>query len=172
MNPHAEKAAGQDSAPAGCVYFVEAAKRRAKCRCCKSAIEPGIKHFCIRIHNAGWLRKYHICGSCLGKILQEVKSKKIKESHTESAPEKEREAAVSNIAMPDSASFNVFRKTVESRSQEQAPPSPDADAVFKDCGHEDVHEDKDDVEGQYCEHCGKPIEIDCPECRRKRWEWF
>jgi len=165
MNPQAAKAAGPDSAPAGCVYFVEAAKRRAKCRCCKSAIEPRVKHFCIRIYDAGWLRKYRVCGLCISGILKEIRSGKKPASRT--SEKGKAEAASPNVALPDSASFDVLRKTIESRPSEQAPPSPDADAGLEDCGYED-----DEGERQYCENCGKPIEIDCPECGRKRREWF
>ena len=54
--------------------YVEAAKREARCRACEGPIEPGRLHFCFRYQDGAWRRKFRLCGSCIRRILQEVKT--------------------------------------------------------------------------------------------------
>lgn len=54
--------------------YVEAAKREARCRACGGPIEPGRLHFCFRYRDGAWRRKFRLCGSCIRRILQEVKT--------------------------------------------------------------------------------------------------
>lgn len=150
MKQNAALPAGRNIHPDEYMRFVNAASKQAKCRACGMPIPAGLNHLCFSYQDAGWRRSFRLCRACLEKIMRAIKrkpkpAKKIR---------KEPDAIAPNIALPGMATFDRIKQAAES-----SPPGA-------------AHAAHPDGKTEVCEQCGRSIEGECPECDRRRREWF
>lgn len=150
MKQIAAPSAGRDMPRDEHMRFVDMARKQAKCRACGMPIPAGVNHLCFRYQDAGWLRSFRLCSACLNKIMRAIKRKPkpAKQARMKA------DVIVSNIALPDKAFFKGLGEAIESSRPEAAQPAS--------------REGSADV----CEQCGRPVDGECPECGRRRREWF